>query len=120
MKFGSNDVMRGRTPTGVFDLGTVAASLADALGASSFHLLVVGGAGTEKAVLDPRSFRYVPAPAELIAAEWATPVVDLTHPEEWTLFDLRPLRAAASRGQLGELPPRVERTPGEELLGARR
>lgn len=52
MKFGSNHMMKGRTPTGVFDIGTVAASIADALGRPSFHLLVVGGPGTLRAQLD--------------------------------------------------------------------
>ncbi|NIQ56565.1 MAG: hypothetical protein GWN71_25340 [Gammaproteobacteria bacterium] len=110
LKFGSNHMMRGRTPTGVFDLGTVAASLAEALGRPSFHLLVVGGPGTRRAVLNPTVMEYVPAPAELAATRWAAPVVELTDPERWTLFDLRPLRAPASRGELGEMPPRVERT----------
>ena len=109
LKFGANHVMRGRTPTGVFDLGNVAASFADALGRPSFHLLVVGGPGTKRAQLNPTVMEYEPAPVELVASKWADPLAELTHPDQWTLFDLRPLRPAASAKILGELAPELER-----------
>jgi hypothetical protein len=111
MKFGSNHMMKGRTPTGVFDIGTVAASIADALGRPSFHLLVVGGPGTQRAQLDPTVMEYSPVPVEITGVEWAAALVaGLTDPDLWTLFDLRPLRASAGRGALGDLPPALERT----------
>lgn len=110
MKFGSNHMMKGRTPTGVFDIGTVAASIADALGRPSFHLLVVGGPDTRRAQLDPTVMRYVPVPVDISDLEWVAPLVELTDAERWTLFDLRPLRASADRGALGDLPAGLERT----------
>jgi hypothetical protein len=104
-KFGASHMVRGRSFTDVFDLGTVASELADVLGGESFHVLMAGGDGTLRGMIDPRVFRTVEAPAEMAAAEWARPFFELADPDRWTMFDLRPLRPLIPR--FGELHPRL-------------
>ena len=100
MKFGASHMMRGRTFTNVFDLGTLASEIADVHGSRSFGVLMLGGAGTKHAVIDPRVFRSVEVPVEVEA--WAQPFHDAADPQRWTVLDLRPIRARIPR--LGTLP----------------
>jgi hypothetical protein len=103
MKFGASHMMRGRTFTQVYDLGTLASEIADVHGGRSFGVLMLGGAGTTHAVIDPRVFRSVEAPVEV--EPWAQPFYDAADPQRWTVLDLRPLRARIPR--LGTLPDDV-------------
>ncbi len=103
MKFGASHMMRGRTFTQVYDLGTLASEIADVHGSRSFGVLMLGGAGTTHAVTDPRVFRSVEAPVEV--EPWAKPFYDAADPQRWTVLDLRPLRARIPR--LGTLPDEV-------------
>lgn len=100
MKFGASHMMRGRTFTNVFDLGTLASEIAEVRGGRSFGVLMLGGAGTTHAVIDPRAFTTVEAPVETDG--WAKPFYDAADPQRWTVFDLRPLRPRIPR--LGTLP----------------
>lgn len=97
LKFGWSHMTRGRTYTNVFDLGTLASELADVNGSRSFGVLMLGGAGTMHAVIDPRVFRSVEAPVDVAAAPWARPFFDAADPQRWTVFDLRPLRPRIPR-----------------------
>jgi hypothetical protein len=100
MKFGSSHMVRGRSFTNVFDLGTLASELADVNGSRSFGVLMLGGAGTTHAVIDPRVFRAVEAPVEV--EPWMRPFYDAADARRWTVLDLRPIRARIPR--LGTLP----------------
>jgi hypothetical protein len=100
MKFGSSHMVRGRSFTNVYDLGTLASELADVNGSRSFGVLMLGGAGTTHAVIDPRVFRSVEAPVETDG--WVKPFYDAADPQRWTVLDLRPIRARIPR--LGALP----------------
>lgn len=108
-KFGAYHVMRGRTFTNVFDIGTLAASIAEAHGSKSFHLLAAGGAGTERTQFDVGELSWKAVPVDAAAAEWAAPLFDLAEGRGWTLFDLRPLRPLLDRGDLGDVPPQLAR-----------
>lgn len=100
MKFGSSHMVRGRSLTNVFDLGTLASEIADVNESRSFGVLMLGGAGTTHAVVDPRAFTTVEAPVETDG--WIKPFYDAADPRRWTVFDLRPIRARIPR--LGALP----------------
>lgn len=108
-KFGATHVMRGRTFTEVYDLGSVASSLADVRGETSFHVMMIGGPGTRHAVMDPTVLEYVPAPVGIAGADWAAAFVAQADPESWTLYDLRPLRPLAAAGRLGSLAEGAEK-----------
>jgi hypothetical protein len=100
MKFGSSHMVRGRGFTNVFDLGTLVSEIADVRGSRSFGVLMLGGAGTMHAVVDPRAFSTVEAPVETDG--WVKPFYDAADPQRWTVFDLRPIRGRIPR--LGTLP----------------
>jgi hypothetical protein len=100
MKFGSSHMVRGRSFANVFDLGTLASEIADVHGGRSFGVLMLGGAGTVHAMIDPRAFTTVEAPVEV--EDWIKPFYDAADPRQWTVFDLRPIRARIPR--LGTLP----------------
>jgi hypothetical protein len=95
-KFGANHMTRGRNMTEVFDLGNLAAEIAAAEGSQAYHLMVVGGAGTEHAIFNPMALTYEPAPVELAVEEAMKPLFDQALPEGWTLIDLRALRPLLS------------------------
>lgn len=108
-KFGASHMVRGRNTTEVFDLGSLAAELAAAQGARAFHLLVVGGAGSERAVFDPVSLAYTPAPVGLAAGEGLASIVDQAFPEGFTLIDLRALRPILSAARTRDADPGLMR-----------
>lgn len=130
-RFGSYHMMRGRTGTNVYDIGQLAASIAELNGLESFHLLMVGGPGTLRQQFDPRTFGWMHVPVSSITSAGLAPLAaELA--DGWTLFDLRPLRPLADRDRLGDLDPAFEQmiwafdavlvlvgsTPGESLPGA--
>jgi hypothetical protein len=108
-KFGASHMIRGRNVTEVFDLGNLAAEMAAAEGSQSFHLLVVGGTGTQHAVFNPMELRYVPAPVDLSEEEGLQPIVAQALPEGFTLIDLRPLRPLLSAARTKTANPELMR-----------
>jgi hypothetical protein len=110
LRFGGNHMMRGRTHTDVFDLGNLAAEIATAIGKRSFHLMVVGGPGTEHAVINPQVFEWMNVPVDAANSEWAAPLMTATDETKWTLFDMRPLRPLLSAGRLDDVPDRLARS----------
>ena len=109
MKFGANHMMRGLTPTNVYDLGSMASELADGLGSRSFHVMVVAGEGAHHAVLNPAVMEYMPVPAGFQGNDWARPFFAAADSLAWTVYDLRPLRPLAAQDQLGVLPEQIEK-----------
>ncbi|MDQ3282032.1 MAG: hypothetical protein M3Q69_11535 [Acidobacteriota bacterium] len=112
VKLGAYHVMRGRSLTGVYDIGTMLPELAAANGTRSFQLLVLPRGGYTNAHRpfspndDDKRAPYDPV-KEL---PWdMKPILDAASPTEWSLFDLRPLRVPLARGKLGTLDPKLER-----------
>ena len=90
IKLGYNHLYRGLNQTRQYDVGALIAQLAEAGGGSSFHLLVVGGPGGQRAQFQPQRMEYQAQPTSEFPGE---PFATLLLPDGWTLFDLRPLRA---------------------------
>lgn len=108
-KFGASHMIRGRNVTEVFDIGNLASEMAAAEGSQAFHLLVVGGAGTQHAVFNPMELRYVPAPVDLAEEEGLQPIVAQALPEGFTLIDLRALRPLLSVARTKTADPELMR-----------
>jgi len=104
LKFGGNHVFRGRTPVNVFDVGTLAAMLAEYEGSHAFNVMVVAGPGTERTTFHPTGPRIAPVED----ATWATPLYEAADMEQWSMFDLRPLRPHLDSGRL-QVAPEIER-----------
>jgi erythromycin esterase-like protein len=133
VKLGANHLLRGRTWTNTYDVGTLAHELAERRGGQAYGVLVVGGRGSRHAELDPRTFHYSPAPGEMAGAEWARSVYAAADSAAWTVFDLRALRSLVDAGTVRGLPPRLAQvvwgydalvvlggsTPSEPLVAAR-
>ncbi len=100
LKMGGFHLHRGRTPVNVLDVGTLAAMLAEFEGRTSFHLMAMAGPGTQAAALGPGGATLHPAGVH----PWAAPLYQASHPDRWTLFDLRPLRPHLDAGRIA--PPR--------------
>ena len=109
LKFGASHMIRGRNVTEVFDLGNLASEMAATEGGKSFHLLVIGGPGTEHAIFNPMELRYVPAPVDLADEEGLGPIVGQPFPEGFTLIDLRPLRPLFSAARTKKSDPELMR-----------
>ena len=107
LKFGASHMIRGRTFANSYDIGSLAAELAEAEGASAFGVMVIGGRESRHAQFDPRTFGYSPAPGEYAEQAWAKPFYDSADAAQWTVFDLRRLRPLLSDGRLGQLPART-------------
>jgi hypothetical protein len=109
LKFGASHMIRGRNVTEVFDLGNLASEMAAAEGGKSFHLLVIGGAGTEHAIFNPMELSYVPAPVDLADEEGLGSIIGQPFPEGFTLIDLRPLRPLFSAARTKKSDPELMR-----------
>ncbi len=92
LKYGASHMMRGRNSTETFDLGTLVPEIAAVEGGKAFSLLVLPGAGTVIAALDPASFGYKPVPAEGEYQRGLAPLYSNALPGAFTLFDTRKLR----------------------------
>jgi hypothetical protein len=97
---GSNHMMRGLTPTDVFDLGTLVPEIAAAEGVKAYQLLAMNGLGTQTAQFDARTFTYRSA-AESEMHEELAPIFGQAFADGFTLFETAPLRAIARSGASG-------------------
>ena len=92
LKYGASHVMRGRNSTETFDLGTLVPEIAAVEGGRAFSLLVLPGANTSIAALDPATFGYKPVPAEGEYQRGLAPILSQALPDAFTLFDTHKLR----------------------------
>lgn len=104
LKLGANHLFRGRTAVNVYDVGNLAAMLAEYEGGHAFNVMVVSGSGTERAFFHPTA----PGTRREEAAAWSMPLYQAADMERWTVFDLRPLRPLLHSGRL-EVNPELER-----------
>lgn len=107
LKFGASHLQRGPNFTNTYDLGSLLPELAERDGGEAWSVYVVGGPGTRRAQIDPRSMTSAPIPVQALAPAWARPFADAADPELWTVYDLRALRTMGTR-RLGALPPQVQ------------
>jgi len=96
LRFGGNHLYRGRTPVNVFDLGTLTAMLAEYEGAHAFNVMIVGDRRSDRTAFSPAGSHVQPP----TIAGWLAPLYAAAHPSDWTVFDLRPLRAGLHTGRL--------------------
>jgi len=89
-KFGAGHMVRGLSPTQVFDIGSQVSETAEAMGAKSFHVLVMPGAEAQIARFDPSAWTSRPAAAG--PYEEQAPLMSAAYADAMTLIDLRPLR----------------------------
>jgi hypothetical protein len=107
LQFGSFHGMRGMSPTHVFTLANFLADLARAEGATGgseglFNLALTCGKGGERSGVGEDVGKTLPCGAD--EAEWAKPLLEAGL-GRWTVFDLRPLRAAIHAGVLKVAEP---------------
>lgn len=120
VKMGGFHLTRGRTPNNTFDLGNLLSELARAEagpveadpagteGGRSFHVMVLGGPGRERAALDPETLGVRTTPTVVSSKQhWAHPLGLAAHDDRWTVIDLRPLRPRVDAGELGDVPARL-------------
>jgi hypothetical protein len=112
LKFGASHLQRGPNFTNTYDLGSLLPELAEKDGGEGLSIYVVGGPGTQRAQIDPRSMTSTPVPVQALAPAWMKPFADAADPEHWTLYDLRALRSMGTR-RLAALAPQVR----EIILG---
>jgi hypothetical protein len=109
VKLGGYHSIRGRSYTGVFDVGNLLSEMAASNGGRSFHLFVLTPHGTRNAFLpfapDPAEKAHALNVAQDLDFMDARPLLAAAAPDAWTVIDLRPLRGDAERGRLGRLDP---------------
>jgi hypothetical protein len=91
-KFGASHMVRGLSHTQVFDIGAQISELAGSLGARSFHVMVLPGAGSQQAQFDPSAWTYRPSDAGTYEDQGMTPLLSAAYADAFTLIDLRPIR----------------------------
>jgi len=92
LKFGAGHMVRGRSPTEVYDLGSLVSETATLRDETSFHLLVIPADGGRQAVLNGETLRYDPHPVSTVEEMALQPLQAAALTGSSTLFDLRPLR----------------------------
>lgn len=101
--------MRGRSMTGVYDIGSMLPELATANGMRSFQIMVIPRSGFTNAHrpfspnADDKRAPYDPAKELPFDAK---PLFDAASATDWSLFDLRALRAPLARRKLEPIEDR--------------
>lgn len=95
-KFGAYHVARGRSIWGdMYDVGNLAADLADAQDHKTLHIIVMGKQGTKVGGANPDDFTKNTASYSMADEALAKPFMAQTKAgSAWQVFDLRPLRKA--------------------------
>lgn len=111
-KFGVYHIKKGRSYTNVYDIGNLAAELAEANNNHSFHLFVIGVAGTQNAYLpfvgnEADKNKKIDAVTTYDFAD-IKPFLAAADQKLWTVFDLRPLRPLLHAQKLGSLAPNTK------------
>ena len=91
-KYGGSHIVRGLSQTAVYDLGTLLPEIAALEGNRSFSMLIVPGAGTSVAGLNPSTWTYEPRPADGGYLAGLGPIMSAAHADTFTLIDLAALR----------------------------
>lgn len=91
-RYGEEHVLRGVSQMGSFDLGSLIGELAAINGGASFHIMMMAGHGSTRAVLDPTVLTYRTVPTNGSAYPWLHPFVELASGENASVFNLRALR----------------------------
>lgn len=111
-KFGANHIYRGANGLNVFDIGNYVNELASKEGTGSFHIYVVGKAGTKNAYTPfaDESAKKAPYNAkDYLDRIDLRPVLALSEGPAWSLFDLRPIRHLLFSKKLRDLDPALEK-----------
>ena len=103
-KYGANHVVRGLTKTAVHDLGTLLPEIAAVEGGHSVSLMVLPGAGSSVAGLNPSNWSYESRPVEGGYKKGLEPLMRAAFEDAFTLIDLAALRPVVgmSRGDLDD------------------
>ena len=105
VKLGASHLVRGRNMVETFDLGTLLPEVAALHGEVTLSLLVLPGAGSMTAVLDPTTWTFREAPGKDSYAVGVEAVTAAAYEDAFTLIDLRPLRQ--------HITPRVAKSHGD-------
>ena len=108
-KFGAGHMVRGRSPTEVYDIGNLLAEAATLEGGGSFHLLVIPLNGGRQAAFNPATWTYEDVPVSTIEEMALEPLAELALPQGSTLVDLRPLRRFMSGSVTAKADARLAR-----------
>lgn len=103
-KYGSSHMVRGRSQTAVFDLGTLLPEIAALEGSHTVSVMVVPGAGSQVAGLNPTNWTFEPRDAYGGYLEGTEPLMKVVYEDAFTLFDLAALRpiAGMKRGDMND------------------
>lgn len=92
-KFGASHMVRGLNMTETFDLGTLLPELAALENSRVFSVMVVPGAGSLAAVLNPSTWSYDTAVPKDGYTRDIAPITEAAFNDAFTLIDLVPLRS---------------------------
>jgi hypothetical protein len=109
-KMGASHMVRGLSHTQVFDIGNEISEAAEAMGARSFHVMVLPGAGSRVAQFDPSAWTYRAGDAETYADQGMTPLMSAAYPDAFTLIDLRAIRPLVFGARHKPLDPDLVRS----------
>jgi len=115
IKLGANHVFRGPSTTGTYEMGTFIPEFAVTTGGKSFGILVVAAKGTWNAFRpfgsdeSDKTQKYDPLTTSEYAVFDLKSVLAAAGASDWTLIDLRPIRALSGNGKLKGLDAKGRR-----------
>ena len=93
VKLGASHLVRGRNMVETFDLGALLPELAEINGTRALSIMVLPGAGSMTAVLDPTTWTFREAPGKDSYAAGLEVITATAYEDAFTLIDLRPIRS---------------------------
>ena len=91
-KYGASHIVRGRSQTAVFDLGTLLPEIAEIEGEHSISMMVVPGAGASIARLNPATWDFESSAPKDNYGRGIEPLTNAAYENTFTLIDLVALR----------------------------
>jgi hypothetical protein len=99
-KLGANHAVRGEAREEIFEVSSLADNLADAADKKSLHIFIIGKHGTVNAMAPVDNSKAIVAYDGLEDFKELLPFLEKVSENEWTVFDLRPIRHLVKREKL--------------------
>lgn len=115
IKLGANHVFRGPSTTDSYEMGSFIPEFVETTGGKSFGVLVVVAKGTWNAYRpfgsdqSDKTQRYDPLTTSEYAVFDIKSILSAASTSDWSLIDLRPIRAGAADGRIKGLNPKARR-----------
>lgn len=114
-KYGANHLAKGESFLDVYDIGNLISSINDANYKSSLHIMILGISGSQASPFEGSPAENINPNSSILKS--LKPITKIVEGEQWSCFDLLPLRKELNGGRLNIKDIKLQRIiKGYDLL----